>query len=144
MSKLNIQRVLEMEREKGAINVVEIETLIFVKYSGDKHIKNTTSSCLICKINHIKRKESLKWQTKHYVHVRHIYWSHKFCIKWKIRLAEAINFKQLLCVLEIITSYFISYHIQHLRFTYFGATLCDSIFWMEIRNENQNKKKAID
>ena len=104
--------------EKGAINVVEIETLIFVKYNGDKHIKNTTSSCLICKINHIKRKESLRWQTKHYVHVRHIYWSHKFCIKWKIRLAETINFKQLLCVREITTSYFISYHIQYLLRTY--------------------------
>lgn len=27
--------------EKGAINVVEIETLIFVKYNVDKHIKNS-------------------------------------------------------------------------------------------------------
>ena len=36
MYKLNIHVL-----QKGAINMVEIETLIFVKYNGDKHIKNT-------------------------------------------------------------------------------------------------------
>ena len=80
MSKLNIQRVLEIER-KGAINVVEIETLIFVKYNVDKHIKNSARLCLICKINHIKREGKSKMTEEHYVHVLHIYWSHKFCIK---------------------------------------------------------------
>ena len=95
--------------EKGAINVVEIETLIFVKYNVDKHIKNSARLCLICKINHIKREGKSKMTEEHYVHVLHIYWSHKFCIKWKIRLAETINFKEpIMYVLENMISSFIS------------------------------------
>ena len=77
---------------KGAINVVEIETLIFVKYNVDKHIKNSARLCLICKINHIKREGKSKMTEEHYVHVLHIYWSHKFCIKWKIRLPKTHKF----------------------------------------------------
>ena len=79
--------------KRGAINVVEIETLIFVKYNVDKHIKNSARLCLICKINHIKREGKSKMTEEHYVHVLHIYWSHKFCIKWKIRLPKTHKFQ---------------------------------------------------
>ena len=89
-----VNRIFNMYAlEKGAINVVEIETLIFVKYNVDKHIKNSARLCLICKINHIKREGKSKMTEEHYVHVLHIYWSHKFCIKWKIRLPTTHKFQ---------------------------------------------------
>ena len=62
-----------------------IETLIFVKYMGDKHIKNIP--CLICKINHTKGGKE-KWCLEHYVHT-HTY----ICMKYAGHTSFALNEK---------------------------------------------------
>ena len=102
-----VNRIFNMYAlEKGAINVVEIETLIFVKYNVDKHIKNSARLCLICKINHIKREGKSKMTEEHYVHVLHIYTGHtSFALNEKYVCPKHINLRQLLNVLKIMILY---------------------------------------
>ena len=99
-----VNRIFNMYTlEKGAINVVEIETLIFVKYNVDKHIKNSARLYVsFAKSIILRGKESPKWQ-KNIMYTFFIYTGHtSFALNEKYVCPKHINFRQLLYVLTIV------------------------------------------